>query len=76
MVLQLRFGTWDNSDSQAVAIHKIFPDHIKLLENEKKEFKLLVFGRRLGFHTLDQLKILNLKTNTLIKFNRPAIQIV
>ena len=76
VLVQLRFGNWDQSESHAVSIHKVFPDHMKLLPNEKKEFNVLVFGRRVGFHKLDSLKILNLANNILIRYERPEIQII
>lgn len=76
VLVQLRFGNWDQSDTHAVSIHKVFPDHLKLMPNEKKFFKVLVFGRRKGYHKLDALKILNLANNSLIKYERPNIQIV
>lgn len=74
-LVQLRLGNWDQSESHPVSVHKVFPDQVKLLPKEKKNFNILVFGRREGFHLLDSLKIINLANNRLVKYDKVKLQV-
>jgi len=39
------------------------------------DFKMIVFGRREGFHSFESLKIYDLINNAAIKYKKPLVQV-
>lgn len=57
MNVVLNFDLSGINDNNAISIHKVYDNDILIKPGESREVRLLIFPRRIGFHTLKGFKV-------------------